>query len=285
MPRTIALLLTTLCTLGISIPTRADDKVPSKLETRKIKFPHTVATYEFIHIPAGTVLVPGATKDDPSTKVQVKSIWVGKTEVTWDVFDVWAYALDLPDAQRAKAIDKLTGSRPTNPYAPPDRGFGHQGYPAISMAYEGTLDYCKWLTEKTGVPMRLPTEAEWIYACRAGADKDPDRSELPKLAWFQDNSDKKTHPVATKQPNPWGLYDMFGNVGEFVQMLPNGDKAIKGGSFKDKIAFINSTRRDVWNDDWQALDPDLPKSKWWMSDADFAGFRLVCDQDPAKAKQ
>jgi formylglycine-generating enzyme required for sulfatase activity len=250
---------------------------PAKLETRKITVPGTTATYEFIKIPGGTVTVDGK-------PVEVKPIWVGKTEVPWDCFEIWAMALDLPLNQR-KLATKDGGSRPTAPYGAADRGYGHEGYPALGMNYEGTLDYCKWLEERLKVKFRLPTEAEFIYAAQAGTGKDPTPAELDKIAWFKSNSDSKTHPIGEKAPNAFGLHDMYGNVAEWV-MKPDpasDEKFIKGGSFKDTAKNVNSKSRNIWNADWQARDAQDPKSKWWMSDADFAGFRLVADQDPAPA--
>src|SRR5678816_4369564 len=99
-------------------------------------------------------------------------------------------------------------SRPSKPYEPPDRGWGHDGYPAITIHYPSAQLYCAWLSRVTGKKFRLPTEAEWEYACRAGnADVYYGERDLPDFAWFADNSGQMTHQVGQKKPNPWGLYD------------------------------------------------------------------------------
>ena len=91
----------------------------------------------------------------------------------------------------------------------------------INVSWHDAKAYCKWLSEKTGETYRLPTEAEWEYACRAGTTTKwsfgDDEKELEKYAWYNKNSDDKTHPVGEKLPNPWGLYDMHGNVWEWCE--------------------------------------------------------------------
>jgi formylglycine-generating enzyme required for sulfatase activity len=90
--------------------------------------------------------------------------------------------------------------------------------PVELVSWDGAVEFCKKLSDKTGKKVRLPTEAEWEYACRAGSKTrfsygdDNDYANLGDYAWYTKNSDNKTHPVGQKKPNEWGLYDMHGNV-------------------------------------------------------------------------
>ena len=109
-------------------------------------------------------------------------------------------------------------TRPTPPYADMTFGFGRDGQPAICMTHHAAMEYCRWLSAKTGKIYRLPTEAEWEYACRAGTKTayswGDDPEKLDEYAWDVNNAEKPM-PVGKKKPNPWGLYDMHGNVSEW----------------------------------------------------------------------
>ncbi|MDH7571717.1 MAG: formylglycine-generating enzyme family protein, partial [Armatimonadota bacterium] len=195
---------------------------------------------------------------------------------TWDVFDVFAYRLDVPE-ERREQVDAST--RPSKPYGAPDRGFGHEGYPAMSLSYLAAEKFCAWLSEKSGKKFRLPTEAEWEYACRAGqlaAAPFKDKADLDKVAWYYDNADDTTHPVAKKAPNAWGLYDMLGNVKEWCVGL-DGKPVVRGGSYDDPAEKVHPGAREPFNPDWQMTDPQEPKSRWWLTDGPMVGFRVVCE--------
>lgn len=229
--------------------------------------PGPAAKFEMIPLPAGTISIN-------NTKVEIKPVWIGKTEVTWDEYDVYMLKLDAADNAKPGELDAV--ARPTKPYGAPDRGFGHKGYPALSMTFHAAQEYCRWLSIKTGKKYRLPTEAEWEYACRAGAVEKMSAAVLDKHAWFGDNAEDKTHPVATKQPNKWGLYDMLGNAVEWVVGM-DGNPIVAGGSFKSKAEQLHCGTRALQVPFWNRTDPQSPKSKWWLSDATFVGFRIVCE--------
>lgn len=211
---------------------------------------------------------------------KVRAFWMSETEVPWEVFDVFAYRLD--EEQGSAKADGI--SRPSKPYLPPDRGFGHEGYAAICMTRQNAEEFCRWLSWKSGRVFRLPTSEEWEHACLAGAKtKYPfgdDVADLGEHAWFAENSDATPHPVKSKKPNRWGLYDMLGNVQEWVTSS-DAKPATMGGSFRDEAAKVTPGGRTAQEASWNASDPQIPKSKWWLSDGSFVGFRVVCEQDPA----
>jgi formylglycine-generating enzyme required for sulfatase activity len=206
-------------------------------------------------------------------------------------------------AQLGDKADKVVDatSRPTKPYVEMSFGMGKDGYPAISMTQHAANKYCQWLSAKTGHFYRLPTEAEWEYACRAGTTTAYSFGDDPKLlkdyAWFVNNSDFKYQKVGKKKPNPWGLYDMHGNVAEWcldqyepdyqaLKAVLNTDgwvkqtapypHVVRGGSWDDDPDKLRSAARRGSDKSWKQQDPQLPKSIWYHTDAQFLGFRVVC---------
>jgi formylglycine-generating enzyme required for sulfatase activity len=232
---------------------------------------------------------------------------MGAFEVTWNEYELFMY----PDEERKfkdtfktdPAIDKVSDAvtRPSKPYVEMSFGMGKDGYPAIAMSQHAARKYCHWLSAKTGHFYRLPTEAEWEYACRAGSTTaysfGDDASKLPEYAWFERNSDFKYQKVGRKKPNAWGLYDMHGNViewcfdefdpgfyaksaaGTAVQPLnwpvKHYQKVVRGGHWDVPAEACRSAARRASEPAWNAQDPQLPKSTWWLSDAQWVGFRLV----------
>jgi formylglycine-generating enzyme required for sulfatase activity len=227
-------------------------------------------------------------------------------EVTWNEFELFMY----PDAERKfkdrmvtdPYVDKVSDAvtRPTRPYVEMSFGMGKQGFPAISMTQHAANKYCQWLSAKTGHFYRLPTEAEWEYACRAGTTTaysfGDDVSQLGEYAWYEANSEFKYQKVGKKKPNPWGLYDMHGNVAEWCldQYEPNYQRFVgtlsqdpwfkatrpyphvaRGGSWDDEPNKLRSSARRGSDRSWKIQDPQLPKSIWYHTDAQFLGFRIV----------
>jgi len=225
----------------------------------------------------------------PDLKVRVDAFWMQAHEVTWDEYRLFMFA---PKGETG--VDGI--SRPTKPYVEMSFGMGIDGYPAISMTQHAANKYAEWLSAKTGQFYRLPTEAEWEYACRAGTTTayffGDDPAKLGDYAWYAANSGGKYQKVATKKPNPWGLFDMLGNVMEWtldgyapykkgtesnpwVKATGPYPHAVRGGSWNDPADQLKCGSRVASDASWKQQDPQLPKSIWYMTDAQWLGFRLV----------
>jgi formylglycine-generating enzyme required for sulfatase activity len=286
----------------------------AEMRTYTEKIGGTDVTFDMVPIKGGKFLMgspssePGRRDDEgPQIEVEIEPFWMGKHEVTWDEYELWGMGLDQ---QRRRVLglkttqyDELadTISMPTKPYTDMTFGMGRDGFPAICMTQLSAKMYCKWLSAKTGRYYRLPTEAEWEYACRAGTTTaysfGDDPNDLDDYGWYYDNSDDKYQRVGQKKPNPWGLYDMHGNVAEWVLdgYSPEGYKAfagkswknplappkevfrriIRGGSWFDDADRLRSAARAFSQEDWKSQDPQIPQSIWFMTDADYVGFRIV----------
>lgn len=275
-----------------------DNSPPSQPYT--VTLPGTTISFNMVPVPAGTFNwgSPQAEKgrqpdEGPHQQVSIAAFWMGAREVTFDEYDVYA------DAEKDKTPIPDGMTRPSPPYIDLTLGMGKQGgYPANSMSQYGALMYCRWLYAKTGIFYRLPTEAEWEYACRAGAATaypfGNDTAALKKYGWYASNSGGRYHKVGELQPNAWGLYDMLGNVAEwtldqyeegYLAQAPATDpwrqptartpRSIKGGHYQDDAAHLRSATRLKSDPNWNRRDPQIPKSKWWNADAPFIGFRIV----------
>jgi formylglycine-generating enzyme required for sulfatase activity len=236
-----------------------------------LTLPGSVVKINMIPVPAGSVTIGGK-------KVVVKPFWIAETETTWEAHDVFMGSgpPSQPYDQTKFAPDAI--ARPSRSYIPPDLGWGHHGFPAINISFLNADMFCRWLAKATGKKYRLPTEAEWQYACRAGAPETakPTAEQIDKVAWYADNSGGRTHPVGKKLPNAWKLYDMDGNAGEWAIDMA-GKPVLCGGTWNDKLEQETPTERKYQTPAWQATDPQLPKSRWWLADGNFVGFRIVCE--------
>jgi formylglycine-generating enzyme required for sulfatase activity len=195
--------------------------------------------------------------------------FISRTEVTWDMFDV--YMLRLDTSKPNAGADAI--ARPSEPYGAPDYGWGHAGYPAMSVTQASAIAFCQWLSAKTGRTYRLPTDAEWSRAASPAAYSG-ESPRVADIAWHQANSGGQVHPVAKKPADGLGLFDLFGNVGEWVTS-PDGSLVIRGGSYRDPLKGIGPEARAVQEPTWNQRDPQLPKSRWWLSDGPFVGFRVL----------
>ena len=230
--------------------------------------PGSLVSFEMVQVPAGRVTVParGGTRT-----VTLAPYLIGRTELTWDAYD--AFTLSGEPSDRGAPIDAK--SRPSRPYGAPDYGWGHRGFPTMSVARDGAEAFCAWLSAKTGKRYRLPTEAEWQHAANlAAGGTSLSVARRNALSWHRGNSGSKTHAVGTQAADALGLFDLFGNVAEWVKP-EDGGRVVRGGSFRDPIAGIGPTARAIEDDSWNERDPQIPKSRWWLSDGPFIGFRIV----------
>jgi formylglycine-generating enzyme required for sulfatase activity len=267
--------------------------------------PGSDKSFDMVAIPGGTFLMgspeseKGREKDEgPVHTVKVDPFWMGKHEITWDEYELFVYPKNNIASGDKTEVDGF--SSPTPPYVDMSFGMGKNGFPAINMTQYAALNYCLWLTAKTGDFYRLPTEAEWEYACRAGSKTayhfGNDPSELSEYGWYYENSNGGYKKGGLKKPNQWGLYDMHGNVAEWTldQYLPQykatGGKVqvnpiveptklyphvVRGGSWDDDPEDLRSAARMASSPAWKQRDPQIPKSNWWMTNASFVGFRIV----------
>lgn len=263
---------------------------------------NTSVKFKMMPIPAGEFILGSPASEQghepdesPQVKVKIEAFWMGAYEVTYDEYQLFFEEERDPEPKP----DAIT--RPSPPYIDFTLGMGKVGgFPANSMQQYAAVMYCKWLYYKTGIFHRLPTEAEWEYACRAGSNTayffGNDASKLSEYAWFKDNSEDKYHHVGEKKPNAWGLYDMLGNVAEwtldqydetFYQKIqadetnPYNTKlkryptTVKGGNYQDVATQLRSANRLKSDAVWNRRDPQIPKSKWWNADSPFVGFRII----------
>lgn len=267
--------------------------------------PGTAVSFRLTLIPGGTFLM-GSPEDDPNhqknegpqRQVQVDSFWMGVYEVGYDEFIIFYHRENDSDvtARSEKNYSADAISRPTPQYIDYTYGMGKSGFPVVSMTQQAALRYCQWLYEKTGNFYRLPTEAEWEYACKAGASAEGS-TPLSEQAWYFKNSFEKYHELGQKTPNALGLYDMLGNVSEWtldfyddkyleklegdpainpwIEPTKRHSRTVRGGSYDSNATECRCSFRQKSDPRWQARDPQIPKSRWWNPDSPFVGFRLV----------
>lgn len=309
--------------LAIAINSRVAAAADTSAETAKAdemrpytqEIAGTPVKFDMVPIPGGKFLMGSPADEEnrgddegPQHEVEVAPFWMGKCEVTWDEYEIWMFNLDIQRRETQKLqpteLDKVADAitRPTKPYTDMSFGMGKEKFPAICMTQLAAKTYCQWLTAKTGHYYRLPTEAEWEYACRAGTTTPysfgEDAAALDDYAWSFENSDDAYHEVAGKKPNPWGLYDMHGNVAEWCLdkydpefyaksskdglavapfIAPTGPypQVARGGSWYDDPEMLRSAARRASEKSWKVQDPQLPQSIWYFTDAQFVGFRVV----------
>ncbi|MDI6450247.1 formylglycine-generating enzyme family protein [Anaerobaca lacustris] len=293
----------------------SQEKLPKKYTETITTKTGTELSLEMVLIPGGTFLMgspasePGRKDDEgPQRKVALDPFYLCTTETTLELFmayyqETGTAKKDFVDVQEAQknaetpvaGADTITG--PTPVYGDMTMGYSVK-HPAMGLTWHNAMTFCQWLSQKTGKQYRLPTEAEWEYAARAGTTyvfgfgDDPEK--LGDYAWYEDNADFGPSAVATKKPNAWGLYDMLGNVCEWVHDFyqPNGyvGAAVKnpkgpeegtvhvarGGYYENSAEELRCAARAFEEPWWRMNDPQIPKSRWWLPQIDFVGFRVAC---------
>jgi len=285
-----------------------------------IPIPGSDVELDMVAVEGGSFLM-GSPQDEsgrnenegPRREVVVDSFWMGKYEVTWSQYDLFVNEVidNLKEelasgAGRNIEIGADALSTPTAPYVDMTFGMGRDGYPAISMTHYAAVMFAKWLTAKTGDFYRLPTEAEWEYACRAGTETayhfGDSEDDIDRYVWHRENSDRSYNRVGTKEPNGFGLYDMSGNLSEwtmdqyfddYFERLDDASvtnpwfrptelypRSVRGGSWMDGVEDQRCATRRGSDERWKMLDPQMPKSLWWHTSAQFVGFRLVRPENP-----
>jgi len=326
--RTLMLIAAVAICLGVmmAVGVAAAQDGPAK------KFTETVTTkagekisLDMVMIPAGNFQMgspanEAGRKDDegPQHEVRVDNFYLCTTEVTIELF--MAYYQETVSAKRdfittqesqkktEKAdseVDAITG--PTPVYGDMTMGYENQ-HPAMGMSWHNAMTFCRWLSKNTGKTYRLPTEAEWEYACRAGttnafgAESDPEK--LKELAWYEKTADSETSAVGKKKSNAWGLYDMLGNVREWVcdfyspdaykqaaaktpAINPKGPESgqvhvARGGDYSCPAEELRCAARAFEEKWWRSGDPQIPKSMWWLPEMDIIGFRVACSVEKSK---
>jgi len=309
----IASILCAFCILSVTQLQAQEESTISTEEDFKPysdTIPGSNVTFKLTPIPGGEFLMGSPegeadrkTDEGPQKKVKIEPFYMGVFEVTFDEYEIFRDK-EKDQAPEGGEWDADAVTRPSPPYEDPTFGMGKYGYPAVSMTQYATLLYCKWLTEKTGTFYRLPTEAEWEYACRAGTNTAYHFGEkldsLDAYAWYYENSDDSYHKVGEKKPNPWGLYDMHGNVAEwtldeykeaFYASIKDDEenpwatptklhpRTVRGGSWDDDPDALRSAARTESSMNWKRRDPQIPKSFWWNTDSPFVGFRIIAPKE------
>ncbi len=292
----------------------AKSEQAAKIANYSTKVPKTGAAFSMVAVPGGEFVMgsPQAEanrqpNEGPQLTVKIDPFWIGKYEVTWDEYEPYMITqVDRAkhggrtdfDPKKHSLVDAV--SQPTAPYVEMSFGMGQRGFPAISMTQHAANKYCQWLSAQTGHFYRLPTEAEWEYACRAGTKTaysfGNDPAKLGEYAWYYENSNEKYQKVGQKKPNPWGLYDMHGNVMEWtadqyvseyftkIKATPQNPlvkpvklypRSVRGGGWDDDPEQLRSAYRKGSDAYWKVQDPQLPKSIWYHTDAQWLGFRIV----------
>jgi len=305
-------------------PEPGDARAPEQADTttefqtgdvREINIPGTEVNFQLVFVSGGTYRVGtpdsenGREEDEgPRVEVTLSDYWIGRFEVTDTEYSVFRYPERDADTTAVAGVSYHVDaiSRPSPPYEDPAFGLGGPRKPAVGMTQWGALHYARWLSQKTGIFFRLPTESEWETACRAGSETayffGDDAAAIGDYAWLMDNSGNELHNVGTKRSNAWDIHDMHGNVSEWMmdeyvadyhsRLAESSDpdpwigptklhpRTVRGGAYDDPSEAARCGARLESTTNWKRRDPQIPKSFWWNTDSPFLGFRLLAPANP-----
>ncbi len=320
-----------LAILWASVTAKADENAPYIQ-----KIPATQVSFKMVPIPGGKFAMGSdagearrKADEGPTFEVEVEPFFMEEHETTWAEYSLFADSY-MRLAQMAQAAPKIPADKFADAVTYPtpiyefetgpilDRMGRRPRSPAVSMSQLAARQYTKWLSKKTGRFYRLPTEAEWEFACRAGTKTaysfGDDPTRLEDYGWFiddcaLDDGDPGYHDIMQKKPNPWGLYDMHGNVAEWcidaystewykqfagktvkwreainwpVKIYP---RTIRGGGFESEAKDCRSASRFASNKSLNMDDANLPKSPHWITEY-WIGFRVIAPvKEPTEAEK
>ncbi|PQO26985.1 formylglycine-generating enzyme family protein [Blastopirellula marina] len=288
----------------------------------EIAVPNSTVKLRMIPIPGGTVKLGSpeseaghTAAEAPEVTVTIDPFWMAETETTWGQYYPFMAMYDIFKKFDREGIRGVTDTNRVHAVTIPtplhEPGFTYKygenpQLPAVTMTNYAARQYTKWLRGVTGQQIRLPSEAEWEYAAAGGATtayhfgNEPEK--LAEYGWFVDNSEERPHFVKEKKPNSFGLYDMHGNVWEWVldqydeegyQRLAGKTVSseqsvnwptevesmmLKGGGWDDKAIDCRlASKMESSEEDWKGEDPNNPLSPWWYTDliSTGVGFRIV----------
>ena len=320
----------------LALPACVLAKDAPEQESYERKIPGTEASFEMVAITGG-VFTMGTPDDEedrnedegPQVQVRVQPFWIGKHEVTWAEYKEFMKLCRIFEKFDDQGLREVTEENEVDAITAPsklyDPGFTFGSgedpkQPAVSMSQFAAKQYTKWLSLLTGEFYRLPSEAEWEYACRAGTTTafsfGEDAESITDHAWYYPNSEEEyaTSKVGLLKPNAWGLYDMHGNVNEWTldqydeehyakfadkkvydaselinwptELFP---RVLRGGSWytEEEAECRSGARIQSDDDEWRSYDPNSPQSPWWFAseDAQTVGFRIVRPVNPPPRKE
>jgi len=261
----VAVVTALLAVVGGCQPQEDAELTPSEARNLVLNLGSDV-TLTLVLVPAGTFTMGSAGTEEgffrgqgPQRQVTLtKPFYMGIFEVTQEQYEA------------------VIGTNPSQVAGPTN--------PVENLSKEDAIAFCGKLGEKTGLQVRLPTEAEWEYACRAGSQArfsfGDDESSLGEYAWYSDNSGGRPHPVGQKKPNGFGLYDMHGNIFEWCSDWYTEDYYQRGENINPQGPEFARYRPSVLRGGSYCDSPQLCRSAWRATLAHSLrdgniGFRVV----------